>query len=189
MPFEFEKLGIPEVILIKPKVFSDQRGFYMETYKASDFKKNGIPDNFIQDNHSKSKKGIIRGLHYQTDPKAQGKLIRVVKGSVFDVAVDLRKNSPYYGKWISAVLSADNKNMLWIPPGFAHGFLSLEEDSELLYKTTEEYSPEHEAGIKWNDPDISIEWPKIKHKVSEKDSKLPSFKDAKNNFIYEEVKK
>uniref|UniRef100_A0A7V6CED5 dTDP-4-dehydrorhamnose 3,5-epimerase n=1 Tax=Thermodesulfobacterium geofontis TaxID=1295609 RepID=A0A7V6CED5_9BACT len=183
MPFEFIKLEIPDVILIKPLVFQDERGFFMETYKTSDFKINGIFYSFVQDNHSKSKKGVLRGLHYQLNPKAQGKLVRCIKGRIWDVAVDIRKGSPWYGKWVAVELSEDNKHMLWIPPGFAHGFVALE-DSEIIYKCTEEYDSTLDRGIIWNDPEIGIKWPLKEPILSKKDAKLPTLKDAENNFVY-----
>ena len=158
MPFEFKKLEIPDVILIIPKVFEDDRGFFMETFKISDFKAYGISYEFVQDNHSKSKKGVLRGLHYQLYPKAQGKLVRCIRGRIWDVAVDIRKGSPWYGKWVAVELSEENKLMLWIPPGFAHGFVALE-DAEIIYKCTAEYAPELDRGIIWNDPELAINWP------------------------------
>ena len=151
---EFIKTFIPEVILVKPKVFGDERGFFMESYRKSLFQANGIAPEFIQDNHSKSTKGVLRGLHYQLDPKAQGKLVRCVSGAVFDVAVDIRRGSPTFGKWVGYELSAENKCMLWIPAGFAHGFVTLEDNTEFLYKTTGEYAPECDRGIKYDDPEI-----------------------------------
>lgn len=182
---EFIKTAIPEVILIKPKVFGDERGFFMESYKKSLFAQNGISEEFIQDNHSKSTKGVLRGLHYQLNPKAQGKLVRCVSGAVFDVAVDIRKNSPTFGKWVGYELSADNQQMLWIPAGFAHGFITLEDNTEFLYKTTGEYAPDCDRGIKYDDPAISIEWPKLDSiLLSEKDQKQPLLKDAEINFEY-----
>jgi len=185
MGFGFKRLEIPDLILIEPKVFKDERGFFMEVYKQSDFKAFGISESFLQDNHSRSLKGVLRGLHYQNPPKAQGKLIRVVVGKIFDVAVDIRKGSPYYGKWVGLVLSAQNKRMLYIPPGFAHGFCVLSRVAEIIYKTTEEYSPQHEAGIIWNDPEIGIEWPIKEPILSEKDKKWPPLKEAWNEFVYE----
>ena len=187
MPFEFKKLEIPDVVLVIPKVFGDERGFFMETFKKSDFEKFGIKGDWVQDNHSRSKKGVLRGLHYQLEPKAQGKLVRVVRGMVFDVAVDIRKGSPWYGKWVGVILSEENKYMLWIPPGFAHGFLALEE-SEVVYKCTAEYAPELDRGIIWNDPEIGIVWPIENPILSPKDSKHPFLKDAENNFVYKEEK-
>lgn len=183
MNFEFIKLEIPEVVLIKPKVFEDARGFFMETFKASAFTKAGISYPFVQDNHSKSKKGVLRGLHYQLEPKAQGKLVRCIRGKIWDVAVDIRKGSPTFGKWVAVELSEENKYMLWIPPGFAHGFLALE-DCEIIYKCTEEYAPELDRGIIWNDPDIAIPWPIDNPILSPKDAKLPRLKDAEINFEY-----
>ena len=183
MPFEFIKLEIPDLILVKPKIFQDERGFFTETYKATDFKTIGISYNFVQDNHSKSKKGVLRGLHYQLNPKAQGKLVRCIKGKIWDVAVDIRKGSPWYGKWVAFELSEENKHILWIPPGFAHGFVALE-DSEIIYKCTEEYDPTLDKGIIWNDPDINISWPFKDPILSLKDSNLPMLKDAEINFYY-----
>ena len=153
-------LEIPEVLLIKPKVFGDERGFFFESFNQRAFNEaTGLEVNFVQDNHSKSAKNVLRGLHYQLPPKAQGKLVRAVVGEVFDVAVDLRKESPTFGKWVSAVLSAENKKQLWIPAGFAHGFLVLSESAEFLYKTTDYYAPEFERCIVWNDPSLAIAWP------------------------------
>lgn len=188
MPFEFIKTEIPEVILIKPKVFQDERGFFLETYKKSDFEKAGINAEFVQDNHSKSVKGVLRGLHFQKKPFAQGKLVRCVRGKIFDVAVDIRKGSPTFGKWVGYELSEENKYILWIPEGFAHGFLTLSEEAEVIYKVSGgEYSPQHDAGIIWNDPDINIKWPVNQVKeiiLSEKDKKLPFLKDIDTSFEY-----
>jgi len=187
MPFEFERLEIPEIILIKPKVFKDNRGFFLETYKESDFVKAGITNRFVQDNHSMSVKGVLRGLHYQKKPAVQGKLVRCVRGAIFDVAVDVRKGSPTFGKWVGVILSEENHFMLWIPPGFAHGFLTLSERAEVIYKVSDsEYSPEHDAGIIWNDPDIGIKWPleEVGEVIlSEKDSKLPRLRDLKEDEL------
>lgn len=181
MPFEFEPLEIQEVILVKPKVFSDDRGFFLESYKRSEFEKNGIPYEFIQDNHSGSKKGVLRGLHYQKRPAVQGKLVRCVRGRIFDVAVDIRLGSPTFGKWVGVFLSEENNHMLWIPPGFAHGFLVVSDYAEVIYKVSHsEYSPTQDTGIIWNDPDIGIDWPiNLVERVilSEKDAKLPRLKD------------
>ena len=151
---------IPGLLIIEPKVFGDERGFFFESYNEKVFNEaTGISPRFVQDNHSKSVKGVLRGLHYQLSPRAQGKLVRVVQGEVFDVAVDIRKDSPTYGQWVGEILSADNKKQLWIPPGFAHGFLTLSDTAEFLYKTTDTWSPEHEREILWNDPELNIEWP------------------------------
>lgn len=177
MPFNFKRLEIPDVVLIKLKPFGDNRGFFMETYKESDFSAFGIRERFLQDNHSRSvAKGTIRGLHFQKEPRAQAKLIRAVQGSAFDVAVDMRRSSPTFGRWVSAVLSADNKEMLYVPKGFAHGFCTLEENTELIYKCSGMYSPEHESGVAWNDPDIGIKWPADKAILSERDKKWPVLK-------------
>ena len=186
MPFEFIRLEIPDVVLIKPLVFPDERGFFMETFKKSDFVRNGINYDFVQDNHSKSKKGVLRGLHYQLNPKAQGKLVRCIKGKIWDVAVDIRKGSPWYSKWVAVELSEENKHMLWIPPGFAHGFVALE-NSEILYKCTEEYEPALDRGIIWNDREIGIKWPITNPILSKKDAGLPELKSAENNFVYQRV--
>mgnify|MGYP001218402569 FL=1 len=149
---------IPDVLLIEPKVFGDDRGFFFESYNQKAFQEaTGLNVNFVQDNHSKSAKNVLRGLHYQIE-QPQGKLVRVTHGEVFDAAVDIRKGSKTYGQWVGLILSAENKKQLWIPPGFAHGFLTLSETAEFLYKTTEYYSPEHERCIVWNDADIAIEW-------------------------------
>ena len=151
---------IPDVWLIEPRVFGDERGFFFESFNEQAFNAatgNTLP--FVQDNHSKSTKGVLRGLHYQLPPRAQGKLVRVIQGEVFDVAVDIRKGSPTYGQWVGEILSADNKKQLWIPPGFAHGFLTLSDTAEFLYKTTDTWSPEHERAIIWNDPTLNINWP------------------------------
>lgn len=153
-------LAIPGVFQFTPKVFGDDRGFFYESFNANVFEEvTGLRTDFVQDNHSRSVKGVLRGLHYQLPPRAQGKLVRVVQGEVFDVAVDIRRSSPTFGKWVGAVLSAENKIQLWIPPGFAHGFVTLSETAEFLYKTTDFYSPASERCIAWDDPEIGIEWP------------------------------
>ena len=182
MPFAFKNLDIPEVVLIEPKVFKDERGFFMETYKMPDFVTAGVKANFVQDNHSRSTKGILRGLHYQNPPFAQAKLVRAVKGEIFDVAVDIRTDSPTWGKWIGVILSEENKNILYVPETFAHGFCVLSEVAEVIYKTTNVYSAEAEAGIIWNDEDLNIEWPVKEPILSEKDKKLPALKDADVKF-------
>ena len=159
MPFKFDDIFLKGVKIICPKVFSDSRGFFMESYKKSDFEKIGILENFIQDNHSCSDRGVLRGIHFQNEPHAQGKLVRVVRGSVWDVAVDLRNNSTTYGKYFGIELTEKNHTMFYIPPGFGHGFLTLEDNTHFLYKCTEEYAPEFDSGIKWDDPFLNIEWP------------------------------
>jgi len=173
MPFTFKSLKIADVILIEPKVFPDDRGYFMESFKASDFANANLPTNFVQDNFSFSKKNVIRGLHYQKEPKAQGKLVTVFKGAVWDVAVDIRRQSQTFLKWVAAELNDQNHAMLYMPPGFAHGFVSLTEDVHLLYKCTNEYDPKADAGICWNDPDIAIPWPVQNPILSEKDCLLP----------------
>ena len=151
--------ALPDVLIIEPKVFGDERGFFYESYNAREFRgKTGLNTTFVQDNHTRSAKNVLRGLHYQIQ-RPQGKLVRVSEGEVFDVVVDLRRSSPHFGKWASIALSADNKRMLWIPPGFAHGFLVLSDFAEFLYKTTDYWAPAHERCIAWNDPQLNIAWP------------------------------
>lgn len=186
MPFTFKRLAIPDLILIEPKVAFDQRGFFMETYKHSDFQDLGIKKHFVQDNLSRSVRGVLRGLHYQRNPKGQGKLVRCLRGKIYDVAVDIRKGSPSYGKWVGVELADDLNSMLYVPSGFAHGFVVLSEIAEVLYKCTEEYSPSDERGIIWNDPDLMISWPIDKPILSEKDGRLPPLRDADLNFEYRE---
>ena len=176
MAFKFERKNIPDVIVIEKASYEDDRGFFEEAYKKSVFTDAGIDGNFVQDNHSFSKNGVIRGLHFQKPPHAQGKLVSVISGKIFDVAVDLRPKSEHIGKWVFEYLSGDNHKMLWIPEGFAHGFLALE-DSHVLYKTTDEYHHETEDGIIWNDQDLKIEWPSFTCIVSEKDRQFCTFKD------------
>jgi dTDP-4-dehydrorhamnose 3,5-epimerase len=188
MPFIFQRTELPDVILIIPKVFEDERGFFIETFKKSDFEMNGIKFDFLQDNHSKSKKNVLRGLHYQLNPKPQGKLVRCIKGRIWDVCVDIRKGSPFFGKWFGCELSEENKHILWIPPSFAHGFVVLSEEAEVIYKATQEYYPELERGIIWNDPTININWPVKNPILSKKDASLPNLQEAENNFVYEEKK-
>ena len=182
MPFTFKELSIPDVILVEPKSFSDDRGFFFESFKISQFTDNGINTNFVQDNISHSVSGVIRGLHFQKNPKAQAKLVTAVKGKIFDVAVDIRKNSPTYGKWISEILSENNHNLLYIPEGFAHGFCVLSKEADVYYKVSNEYSPEDEGGIIWNDPGLNIEWPTSKPIVSSSDTQLPLFENLDNYF-------
>ena len=172
-------LVIPDVLLIEPQVFGDDRGFFFESFNQERFEKAiGHKINFVQDNHSKSVKGVLRGLHYQLPPKAQGKLVRVIQGEVFDVAVDLRQSSTTFGKWVGEILSSDNKKQLWIPEGFAHGFLTLSDTAEFLYKTTDFYSKEHERAIRWNDETLNIVWPIKEVSLSDKDNTAPSFKEV-----------
>lgn len=185
MPCKFTRLAIPDVILIEPQLFKDERGFFAETYKASEFKANGIDVNFVQDNHSLSNTGVLRGLHFQRHPNAQGKLVRVTSGKVFDVAVDIRKGSPTHGKWVSVILSAENNAMLWIPVGFAHGVCILEDKTQLLYKVSgAEYNPEDERSIIWNDLDIGVKWPIENPAISEKDHMGKKLSEIDINFVY-----
>lgn len=159
MPYTILPTAIPDVLVLEPKVFGDARGFFFESFNARDFAEvTGLKVDFVQDNHSKSARGVLRGLHYQIE-HAQGKLVRVVQGEVFDVAVDLRRASPTFGRWVGEILSGDNHRQLWVPPGFAHGFVVLSESAEFLYKTTDYWYPEHERSLAWNDPAIGIEWP------------------------------
>lgn len=176
---KFKTLSIPDVILIEPRVFEDSRGFFYESYREDAFVQNGITTKFVQDNHSRSTKGVLRGLHFQIPPKVQAKLVRVVRGEVFDVAMDIRKDSKTFGKYVGEILSEKNKKMMYIPPGFAHGYLTLQDDTEFLYKCSDFYSPQHERGIIWNDPDVGIAWPKlgVDFIFSEKDIKYPTLKE------------
>ena len=185
MPFNFEPQKIEDVILITPKVYSDERGFFMESYKKSEFEANGITVDFNQDNHSKSTHGVLRGLHYQIKPYAQAKLVRCIKGKILDVAVDIRQNSETFGKYIKAELSEENKSMLFIPEGFAHGFVALSEEVELFYKTSNEYSKDAERGIIWNDKTLDIDWGiNFEPILSEKDKVLPSLSDVNPEEVY-----
>lgn len=184
MPFEFERLSINDVILVKPKIFGDNRGFFMESYKKSDFFTNGIDVEFNQDNHSKSTAKVLRGLHYQSAPYGQAKLVRCAKGKIYDVAVDLRVESETYGKYVKVELSEDNKHMLFIPEGFAHGFVVLSDEAELLYKASGEYSQAHDRGVLWNDKDINIDWEiDFEPILSEKDKMQPTLKELKKEEL------
>ena len=184
MPFTFKRLSIPDVILVQPKSFSDDRGFFLESFKESDFVSNGINIKFVQDNISYSVLGVIRGLHFQKNPMAQAKLVTAIKGEIFDVVVDIRKDSPTYGKWISEILSDKDHKLLYVPEGFAHGFCVLSKEAYVYYKVSNEYSPEHERGIIWNDPKLNIDWPISKPIVSGDDVKLPLFENLDNDFVY-----
>jgi dTDP-4-dehydrorhamnose 3,5-epimerase len=180
MPFTFEKTHISGVIIIKPRVFKDSRGFFFESYKKSEFMQNGISVEFVQDNVSRSDKGVFRGLHYQIEPAEQGKLVRCSRGRIVDIAVDIRRNSITFKQYVMIELSAADRNMVYIPPGFAHGFYALDDGSQVHYKITSEYNPALERGIIWNDPDIGIKLPASFSNplLSEKDSVLPALKDA-----------
>ncbi|QXC30078.1 dTDP-4-dehydrorhamnose 3,5-epimerase [Aeromonas sp. FDAARGOS 1409] len=174
------KTAIPDVLIFEPKVFGDERGFFFESFNHKLFEEAvGYPVTFVQDNHSKSSKGVLRGLHYQLPPHAQGKLVRCVAGEVFDVAVDIRRGSATFGKWVGVYLSGDNKRQLWIPEGFAHGFVTLSESAEFLYKTTNYYAVQSEASILWNDPQLEIQWPITKQpNLSSKDLNATSINSA-----------
>jgi len=182
---KFTPLEIPAVILIEPDVLKDDRGFFIECFRKDLFVLQGIPIEFVQDNHSLSSKGVVRGLHYQIEPKAQAKFMRVIRGSVFDVCVDIRPDSKTFGKSVGIELNADNKKMLYIPEGFAHGFCVLEDQTEFLYKVSDFYAPEYERGILWNDPALGIQWPKldVPYQLSKKDQNYPTFKDVFGKLI------
>jgi dTDP-4-dehydrorhamnose 3,5-epimerase len=186
MAFNLKRSEIlPEVMMIEPRVFSDERGWFAETYRKRDFEALGIAFNFVQDNHSRStSRGILRGLHFQKEPVAQGKLVRCVFGEVFDVAVDIRKGSATYAKWVSAILSAENHAMIWIPPGFAHGVLTTSDIAEVLYKVTSEFSQSHDRSVRWNDPAIGINWPLSNPTLSKRDAEAPLLQDVDNNFVW-----
>jgi len=178
--------SLPDIFIIEPTVFSDSRGFFFESYSSRDMERIGIRDDFVQDNQSCSAKGVVRGLHFQIK-HPQGKLVRVLRGSIYDVVVDIRKQSPTFGTSIGFEISAQDFRMIWIPVGFAHGFLSLEDHTEVLYKTTDFYYPEYDAGIRWNDPDLGINWPLAQHGISsaiisEKDARLPLLKEIESPF-------
>jgi dTDP-4-dehydrorhamnose 3,5-epimerase len=185
MSFSFTPMEIPEVFLIEPRVFPDERGFFMETYKHSEFAAHGIPETFVQCNHARSSWGILRGLHYQKNPKAQGKLVRVLAGEIYDIAVDIRSGSPTFGKWLGVSLSSENRSMLYVPGGFAHGYCVISESAEILYMATNEYAPSCEAGVVWNDPELRIPWPIDNPRLSLRDRGWPRLRDADNNFVYE----
>ena len=177
---QFIPTSIPDVIMIQPQIFGDSRGFFMETFRATKFSQAGIPDHFLQDNHSGSQQGTLRGLHYQIR-QPQGKLVRAVVGELFDVAVDIRQSSPTFGQWVGEILSAENKRQLWVPPGFAHGFYVLSDWVEITYKATDYYAPEYERSILWDDPEIGIDWPVItdlQPLLSTKDQQGKLLKDA-----------
>lgn len=182
--FRFKSTKLPEVIVIEPLIYNDHRGYFMKLYNNKAFQNITGVDSFPETNLSFSYKGVLRGLHYQKYPKAQGKLILVICGEIFDVAVDIRKGSPNYGKWVSIVLSEKAKKMVYIPPGFAHGFCVISENATILYKITVEYSPEYDRGIIWNDPELNIPWPVSNPILSEKDKNQPTLENADNNFIY-----
>lgn len=182
MAFTFEPLAIPDVVKITPDIFGDDRGFFLELYKSESFAKAGLPAQFVQFNLSKSQQGVVRGLHYQLEPYTQGKLVTVVSGEIFDVAVDLRRNSPHFGSWVSTTLSAADHTMVYVPPGFAHGFAVTSAAAEVLYYNTKQYAPDQERGIIWNDPVIGITWPVKEPVLSTKDQAYPLLAAAEINF-------
>lgn len=187
MPIEVERTEIPEVLVIRPKKFGDHRGFFSETYNRRDFQAAGIDLDFVQDNHSLSAQpGTIRGLHFQTPPHAQDKLVRVLRGAILDVAVDIRKGSPTFGKHVAVRISAEEWNQILVPKGFAHAICTLEPDTELLYKVTAFYAPEHDKGLLWNDPDLGIDWPVTADQavLSDKDRAQPRLRDLPDYFVY-----
>jgi len=182
MPFRFTQSDLPEVMVIDPPVFVDSRGYFMESYKRSEFAAAGINATFVQCNQSKSSKGVVRGLHYQKSPNAQAKLVCALSGEIYDVAVDLRSDSVTYGKWAAATLSAENKKLLYLPIGFAHGFCVISAEAEIFYMTTEEYAAGHEAGVLWNDADLAIKWPVPQPILSPRDRCWPRLRDAEKDF-------
>jgi dTDP-4-dehydrorhamnose 3,5-epimerase len=186
MPFQFERLSIPGMMRIRTKTFGDNRGCFMELYKSSEFKAAGLTENFVQDNYSISAKGILRGLHFQRNPKAQGKLVMPLEGMIYDVCVDLRVGSPTYRKWIGLTLSSEQPELLYLPVGCAHGFVVLSERALFLYKVTDEFSLENDGGIIYNDPDLGVEWPVENPVVSDKDTRLPRLADIDPGFRFGE---
>jgi len=182
MPFEFVPLGLAGLILVKPRVYGDDRGFFLELYKHTDYRAAGITDPLVQDNFSRSARGVLRGLHYQKLPKAQGKLVTCLRGAIYDVAVDIRRGSASFGKWVGVELSEANRHLLYVPPGYAHGFQVKSESAEVLYKCTDEYAPNEDRGILWSDPDLAIAWPISDPVLSDKDSVHPRLRDADINF-------
>ncbi len=179
MPFEFEETKIPDVKVIKPQVFGDERGFFMETYVREDFEEAGIEGEFIQDNHSRSEYGVLRGLHFQKGKYSQAKIVQAVKGVVYDVAVDLREESSTFGEYVGIILSEYNKKQLYVPRGFAHGFCVLSDSADIVYKVDNDYAPDQEAGVMWNDPTIGVDWPIEDPKLSEKDTDWPTLDELK----------
>jgi dTDP-4-dehydrorhamnose 3,5-epimerase len=187
VPFQFKRLEIPDVILVEPKAFVDERGSFVETYKRSEFEANRIPDAFVQDNYSHSVCGVLRGLHYQKHPKAQAKLVMVMQGEIYDVAADIRRGSPTYGRWVGVYLSGRDHRMVYVPVGFAHGFCVLSDHADVIYKVTEEYSPELEGGIRWNDPALGIDWPVQKPILSAADAELRSLQETESPFEFRKI--
>ncbi len=187
MPFTFEKTALEGVMIITPRIFPDGRGYFYESYKTGDFKQAGINSVFVQDNISSSAYGVVRGLHYQKSPHAQGKLLEVLSGSIIDVVVDIRKGSTNYGKWLKFNLSKENHKMIYVPAGFAHGFVAISETVEIHYKVDNEYCKAAEGGVLWSDPALGIDWGIENPVLSEKDAKLPPLAEADNNYVYGEI--
>src|SRR5512141_965246 len=185
MPFTFSPTRIADVIVIEPRLFPDERGYFMETYKRSEFAAHGIGAPFVQCNQSRSVRGILRGLHFQKQPKAQGKLVRALSGTIFDVAVDVRKGAPTYGQWVGVELSAANNKMLYAPEGFAHGFCVVSNEADITYMTSDEYAPTLESGIAWDDPELNIAWPIVAPQLSGRDRKWPRLRDTDTGFVYQ----
>ena len=183
MKFTFTPTEIPAVLLVEHERFADSRGSFAESYREDAFAAAGLP-RMVQDNHSRSMKSVVRGLHYQKAPRAMGKLVRCLRGAVLDVAVDIRRGSPSYGKWVGVELTEDNRRMLWVPPGFAHGFAALSDVADVFYKMDEYYSLEHDRGIRWNDPDIGVAWPTPHPVLSAKDDNAPLLAEIDNDFVY-----
>ena len=183
MDFKFTPLAIPDVIEVLHGAAGDDRGFFAETFRENVFREAGIAARFVQENHSRSGAGTLRGLHYQLEPHPQGKLVRCVRGKIWDVAVDIRRDSPYYRKWVAVEVSDENRKMLWVPPGFAHGFLALT-DCDVIYRQTDYWAPELERGIRFDDPQLAIAWPVPEPSLSPRDRRHPFLKDAESNFCY-----
>ena len=181
--FRFTPQRIPEVLLVTHHLFGDARGFFTETYRENEFAAAGMP-RFVQDNYSRSARGVLRGLHFQNEPNALGKLVRCLRGRILDVAVDIRRGSPTYGQWVAVELGEDAPTMLYIPPGFGHGFCTLSDTADVLYKQTGYFSPEHDRGFRWNDPSIAVAWPFGEPSLSAKDAAAPLLADADNHFVY-----
>ncbi len=188
MPFNFEPTEIPDVIAVLPRVFQDSRGYFLESYRQSHFLEGRLPGTFVQDNQSRSVCGTLRGLHFQTGEYAQGKLVRCLQGEVYDVAVDIRPDSASFGKWVARSLSADNHAMLYVPPGFAHGFQVVSDTADVLYKCTTEYAPAHEGGLMWNDPDLAIAWPIAAALISDKDARNPSWAQFRGLVLRDDLR-
>lgn len=188
MPFSFSPTAIPDVIIVTPRVHRDERGFFLETFREEEFRDAGLPTRFEQDNHSRSSRGTVRGLHFQSPPHEQGKLVRVAHGAVMDVTVDIRRGSPWYGQHVAVELSEENHRTLWVPPGFAHGFCALEDGTDLLYKVTRPYAPAAEGGLRYDDPGLGIDWPLPDGSllVSDRDAGLPSMDAFESPFVYQE---